>query len=308
MRKLIVSLKREYWEYRRIALGLPIILSILIILASSMATMSHHYGDKVLKSDAQQMASIDTGCWGKNEDAEADSKFDAAAYLAEVKAETPSRFMAFYIGVAWLVGLYYLLSSLYRDRKDSSVLYWKSLPVSETENVLLKLVFGVFGFASISILIGWLVYCLLWIFNLDLVACVNGGNEWHHIDRIFDAGRLLLAPWVVLFCGLLWGAPVFTYVLMVSSMARRLPFFLLVLPPLVLAIVERIVFGSRHIGEFVISHTPFSVVHPMGHGAQAGDVWQTFMIDSLPSMLLGLFVSVLFLLVAVHYRSHRFEL
>lgn len=316
MNNIIVSLKREYWEYRRVALGLPIILSVLLVLASLMATMSHHYGDGLGSTEQQQtethvsggQGSVNSACWGSSENVEAESTFNPVSYLAEVKAETPSRFMAFYIGLAWLVGLFYLLSSLYQDRKDNSILYWKSLPVSETQNVVLKFAFGILGFATISIFIGWLVYAILWALDLGLVACVNGGDDWHYIDRTFDVGRLLLAPWAVLFCGLLWGAPVFAYVLMVSSMARRLPFFLLVLPPLVLSIVERIVFGSKHIGDFIVNHMPFNVVHPVGHGAQVSQIWQTFMIDSLPSLLLGLMIAGLFLIVAVRYRNRHFEL
>ena len=309
MQSLKVSVQREYWEYRKVIIGLPVIFSILVILASLMATMSYRFSDTTAQEITQsQDGSPPSACMAGMSDEIDAQPFDLTTYLAEVKAETPSRFVALYIGLAWLLGLYYLLGSLYRDRRDHSILYWKSLPVSETQNVLVKLLFGVLGFAGVSILIAWLVYSLLWLFGLGAVACVNGGEHWQYIDRVFDANRLLFAPCVLLLCGLLWGAPIFAYVMWVSSRARRMPFLSLLLPPLVLAVLERIIFSTTHFSQFVINHMPFSVIHPVAHGAHIGEVWQTFMLDSFGSLVLGLVIALVLLVFTVRNREHRFEL
>src|SRR5206468_10746510 len=46
---------------------------------------------------------------------------------------------ALIMGTALIVGIFYCLDALYGERRDRSILFWKSLPVSDVMAVLSKL-------------------------------------------------------------------------------------------------------------------------------------------------------------------------
>ena len=149
----------------------------------------------------------------------------------------------FMVGV--FVAIFYLLDSLYAERKNRSILFWKSLPISDTETVLAKLIAAtvlVPVVALISVVACWLIMQLIAAVTIGLL----GGNGW----------PVLWQP-VVLFNGiaiaikssaglLLWYMPIAGWLLLVSVWARRLVFLWAVLPPVAIVFFERWLFDSEH--------------------------------------------------------------
>jgi ABC-2 type transport system permease protein len=146
--------------------------------------------------------------------------------------------------VTFLVGIFYSLEALYSERRDRSVLFWKSLPVSDLTTVLSK--------ASIPLVVLPLTAFVLSVAMLAImlpvstaVLLANGVSP----ARLWAEVRFLQQPLVMLY-GLtvhaLWFAPIYGWLLLVSAWARRTPVLWAALPLFVISIVERIAFNTSH--------------------------------------------------------------
>jgi len=157
----------------------------------------------------------------------------------------------FLITAAILVVIY-LLDCLYAERRDRSVLFWKSLPVSDRAVVLSKLTIGMlvtpllfFACAAVTTLLvsaalgarGWL--------GLQLLGSI--GPLWNTADWFAAQGLILYG----MLATLLWYAPYAAYLLMVSAWARRSVFAWAFVPPVALAIIERLLFDTSYIGRLL---------------------------------------------------------
>ena len=204
--------------------------------------------------------------------------------------------------VLLLVSANYLLAALYTDRRDRSILFWKSMPVSEWQEVLAK--YGIamlvapllFVLASIlaqllCLLLGML---LLWRMEMDPYAAL--------VDKL-DFLTLFggqLAAWPLMS---LWLAPTYAWLLLASAGATRSPFMLAIAPILALLLGERILLGSTGLAAVLSRHFP-----QLGSsaGAYGGFYWQG--LADLPSLCLGLLFAGLALWLAVFLRRYYFEL
>lgn len=321
--KLKINLKREYWEYRRLVWGVPIIMSILFVLAAMMAiAVSRFADDHQLAQTSQEDVNVSvpvakrTGLGqldkllelSETEDIATSRASQSSSMREGKKDDTEFSFIGLYLFVAWLTGFYYLLSCLYTDRRDKSVLYWKSLPVSETENVVSKLLFGTLGFSLAAIVMAWLTAIVLFGVVHGLVSVDELAKMQQDSNFAFDATPLFIWPALGLIFGLLWGAPVFAYVLMVSAMSKRLPFMLLVLPPFILLILEGIFFSSSNLVGFMADHTPAKALMMIARSPDSGSVLATFFGENGISLILGLLLAAVFLTIAVWCRNKRFEI
>jgi len=313
MNTLILSLKREYWEYRRVVIGIPLILSVLVVLASVMATMYHkHAGNQVgeiVSIEQNESTAADGSADHKqNQTPERVEEITPSLTLEQLQDRTPFRFMAIYMAVAWFASLFYLLSSLYSDRKDKSILYWKSMPVSETQNVLSKFLFGAIGFPLFAIAIAWAVYLLLYIFGLGAVNSPDAGDSWEFVERTFDGTRLFFWPLIAAVLGALWGAPFFSFALLVSAASKRIPFLTMLLPLIIIAALERIVFSSSYLIDFFTSHFPFQVLAQLSDEASIRPLVNALFVERASSLVLGLALGAIFIVAATWYRNKRFEI
>ena len=198
-----------------------------------------------------------------------------------------------------LVCANYLLAALFTDRRDRSILFWKSMPVSEWQEVLTR--FGVamvvapvlFVAASLlaQVICVLLAMLLLWRMELD---------PFQKILENLDFGSLLagqLGGWLLLS---VWIAPTYAWLLLASAAARRSPFMTAVAPLIGLLLLEKIVFGSAYLMSVINRHMPHY------SGGSAGFYWLG--LQDLPAMLLGLLFSGAALWAAVYLRRYRFEI
>ena len=138
--------------------------------------------------------------------------------------------------VAFMVTVSYCLDALYSERRDRSILFWKSLPVSDVTTVVSKALVPlvVTPVLTVAIVVTLQVLILL---PASVVLAVNG----------LDAAMLwtetpILHLWAVLLYSVaaltLWYAPLYGWLLLCSAWAKRAPFMWAVLPPLAIIIVE----------------------------------------------------------------------
>jgi ABC-2 type transport system permease protein len=205
--------RREFWENRAIWV-IPLVIGAFMVLCALfgrvdlMAVSSHALGRTV-----------------------------GQAFLGTVGA---TFFVVMSIYAAW-----YLLDCLYADRKDRSVLFWKSLPISDATTVLSKL--------ATAVIVIPLVYFVAADLTTLLVAFIISVRAGSLVaGTLWQAGLWLQIQVLWLYMILttaVWYLPVTAYLLLISSWAKRAVTLWSILPPLALILGERWFFGTH-----VIAH------------------------------------------------------
>jgi ABC-2 type transport system permease protein len=154
-------------------------------------------------------------------------------------------------GMFYLVmGVYstwYLLDCLYTDRKDRSILFWKSLPVSDVATVLCKLLVGMviiplvyFAAANVTALIAAFILSIR--ARASIGSSLWNGDVW---------GQVQVLWMYVIVTSVVWYLPIAGWLMLVSALAKRAVMLWAVLPPLLLYFLERVFFGTHTVGELI---------------------------------------------------------
>jgi ABC-2 type transport system permease protein len=147
--------------------------------------------------------------------------------------------------------LFMLLGSLYEERSDRSILFWKSMPASDTQTVLAKGTAIIGGTLLISTLISIVVSVFTFIFlkytvrsfGLDFMIAGSGS-----VPVFFWFWVSVLSALVMY---ILWAAPIYAWFLFVSAAAPRAPFLFATLPVVAIVVIEKALFLSTGFGEEV---------------------------------------------------------
>ncbi|WCE03990.1 ABC transporter permease [Pseudoxanthomonas sp. JBR18] len=172
--------------------------------------------------------------------------------------------------VAFVV-FFYCLGSLYNDRHDRSVLFWKSLPVSDTMTVASKLVWALLLTQVVSLIVGLLMGLGLWVIIAlaSTTAGMPGAGAIFTASHPFKVIGTMLATLPIY---VLWSLPAIGWLMLCSAWARRVPFLWAVLVPLLACIV-------------------ISIMGAMpGLNLPLGEVWYVVMYRGLLSVLPGIWI------------------
>ncbi len=208
---------------------------------------------------------------------------------------------------AFVVGVFYSLEALHSERRDRSILFWKSLPVSDLETVLAK--------ASIPILILPLIAFLFLIATQWIMLLLNSavllasGEPLATLWSLPLFQRALMWLYHIVTVHGLWYAPFYGWLLLVSAWARRMTFLWAFLPPLAIGVAEKIAFNTSYFGAFMADWF-------MG-GPAGGDPLMSAASMDLPSQLtpgrfltspglwIGFALAAVFLTLAVRLRRYQ---
>jgi ABC-2 type transport system permease protein len=154
------------------------------------------------------------------------------------------------MGAALIVGVFYSVDALYGERRDRSILFWKSAPVSDLITVLSKaaipiVILPVLAFA-VTVLTQWI---MLMISSAVLLG--SGQNVAMLWTRVGVSHRWPMLLFHFLCIHGLWQSPIYAWLLLISGWARRVPILWAVLPPLTIGIVERVAFNTTYFGSFI---------------------------------------------------------
>jgi ABC-2 type transport system permease protein len=210
---------------------------------------------------------------------------------------------------AFIVAVFYCLDALHGERRDRSVLFWKSLPVSDFTTVLSK---ASIPLVALPLVIFPIIVATQGIMLLLHAAVLRGGGLsaaplWTQLHFFALSLALLYALAVMA----LWYAPIYGWLLVVSGWARRATFLWAVLPLLAICVVEKFAFNTAYFGSFLKHrlvgwYAQSSVV--CGWGAAPADPLKNLAPGkflSTPGLWLGLVFAVVFFAAAVRLRRYR---
>jgi ABC-2 type transport system permease protein len=210
------------------------------------------------------------------------------------------------IGTGVVVGVFYSLDALYSERRDRSVLFWRSLPVADVTAVLAKATIPIVILPLLTGLATILLHLLMLVLS-SVTASLSGsgvGPLWREVAPWRLAPTLMYHVSTI---HVFWYAPVFAWLLLASAWARRAPFLWAGLPILAIAVVERLAFGSstfvaalksRVTGNVDVEGSPHSTMGTLAH-IRFGDFIRS------TELWAGLLIAAVALVAAVHLRKRR---
>jgi len=212
----------------------------------------------------------------------------------------------------FIVGIFYCLDALHGERRDRSVLFWKSLPVSDRTTVLSKVFVPLVILPALTFVITIVTQLtMLLLSTAVLLPSGLAGTTWN------------LLPWprlsMILLYGLvtsaLWEAPIFGWLLLVSSWAKRATFLWAVLPWLAISAIEKLAFDTTFFVHMLVGRLTggfeagFIVVN-YSKDAHVPVAYRLTQFDPLkflssPGLWIGLLAAAAFLIGAIRLRRYR---
>jgi len=306
-----VLVKREVWEHKSFWI-VPIVVACLSVLGSL-------YGAGALIVAAHQgVLSINNVTISGGADTRAGLHVGMLAMA--------SLFNIVMLFMVW----FYLMDCLYADRKDRSVLFWRSMPVSDTRMVLAKLFTSMVTAPALMFVLIVITEIVVGII-FTIAAAIIGVNVFHDA---FYPGTIILT-WIVLVFALiqqsLWLLPYWGWFMLCSAWAKKLVIAWAVLIPLGAILIELIVFRTHYLTNGIFGHLGRGVMllggydqHGLhmrafngngGNGAAFGapnnqvitfgSVAHMF---ALPEMWIGVGIGIVFILGAIWLRHNRSEI
>lgn len=299
----LALIKREIWEHRSFGVTPFAVASVMAIGTLSFMVIGSGFRDVI------DMALVGASNVGE----------------AERRAMLTGLLTVYTLVVAVSMGIvtiFYCLDCLYAERKDRSILFWRSLPVTDSETVVSKLLVAMLVIPA-STYVAIVATHLLVLLMASVWVEMQGGSAVHLLWN----GAALLDNWVatlvLVFAVPLWLAPFIGWFLFVSGAVKRSPLLMAFLPIAVLPLIE-LTFES-HLLMKAIWARPFSIplfsadsVEAVMDRAEGGIELREEMVSlvatldvgkfvSSPSLWLGLVVCGLLAAAAVYVRRYRDE-
>lgn len=279
---------REYWEnksFQRAPLIIAgVILFSMIVGLFTAQTFMVRFGDELnFDADFSVLSQADVSELGV-----AMKAFQFGAILAPLT-----------IGLIFVL-FFYVLGSLYNERRDRSILFWKSMPVSDTQTVLSK-VFSAFVVAPVLTAAVAVVSQIIGLMLLTLMVWFNGGSAWDLIWSNASLFSVIFNDFALLIVMALWMAPVLGWLWLVSAYAKRAAFLIAVFVPLGLMLIEGMIFHSAHFASLIGEH--FSQIEPIVESAMVNG--HPFGALARGGMWIGLIICALCVAGAIYIRRFR---
>ncbi|MFZ5608335.1 MAG: hypothetical protein ACOY99_01845 [Pseudomonadota bacterium] len=303
-------IKREIIEHRAGILITPAIIAGLIALILLYGVVS---GSQIIRLGVDEA-----------EIAQAMNQLEMEADTATAKivAIIAVMMLGFWLPLAMVgafVAFFMLLGSLYDERAERTILFWKSMPVSDTMTVFAKFITA----ALVIPLVIAVIAFILQLFGLTIFSIFSAANQLNLGAKIWTLAPMLTVWWTMLalvLLNVLWIAPVYGWLLLASAWAPRAPFLVAIVPIIALAVLEFLFLRSGHFiaevmqrltGQRMFSSLTQHVTHEAGASFQ--DIFSAHRIGleevaiglSQPDLWIGLAVAAALFAGAIHIRRTK---
>lgn len=276
------SVRRELWENRSIYLAPAGVAAVFFI---AFVVTNFHFA-----ATMRSVANLDRGA----QRAALAHPYDVISGLMMV--------------TGMIVGAFYCLDALYGERRERTILFWKSMPVSDLTTVLSKASVPLVILPLVTFAVGAATefLMLLWSSALLLAHGMSAAALWSNIA--FGRMSLLLLYHLVTVHALS-PAPIYCWFLLVSAWSRRWPILWATLPVVAIAACEKLVFNTWHFALALVDRLS-------GGGTDSMTLPDTFPTDPMthitpgrfltsPGLWIGLLIAAGFLVAAVRVRRAK---
>jgi ABC-2 type transport system permease protein len=285
--RLFWSVRRELWENRSIYIA-PLAVAALIILGFLYSTLRIPAG--LLISTTVDTNGIVTHT---SHGIDPIAPYTIAAGLI--------------MGTTFLVAIFYCLDALHGERRDRSILFWKSLPISDLTTVLSKAAIPLVLLPLLTWVITVVTQSIMLLINITVFHARGIDTGPLHSGLPLTQNSMMLL-YHLLAIHALWYAPIWCWFLMVSAWARRTPLLWATLPPIALGVLEIITLHSGHVFEFL----KYRFHGPEGSDVYSGGQSMAMQMSLSPAHFLatpglwtGLALAAVFLAAAIQLRRYR---
>jgi len=229
----LALLRREVWEHRSIWITPAAVALVITLLTLAMFVAASKFGD------ITDMAIIGASNVGDNE--------RRMALLGTLLGYT-----SVFLIAMWFLTIFYCLDALYAERKDKSILFWRSLPITDAETVISKLLTAV----VLIPLVTFVAVAVSHLVNLILISLwinFEGGSPGHLIWGSVPLFDTWLAMLIVLLAIPLWLSPLLGWFLFVSAWTKRSPLLTAFLPIAVLPILEYVILRTHMLWDAILT-------------------------------------------------------
>ena len=314
-------LKREYWEHKGGFFWAPVVVSGLLALLTIGSMLfataagsqgSFHLDGNNAAINLQQALN----------DISDPQKIEFAKGLA---VGYPAVAMPLMFTLGFVV-FFYCLGCLYDERKDRSILFWKSLPVSDRDTVVSKALTALVVGPIIAIAFA-LALSLVVLFTLMVLAAFHGLNLFGLV--LGDTNFYLVIAQIVSFIPVyvLWALPTVGYLMFVSSWAKTKPFLWAVGVPVVGGVI--LTWVNALAGSPFVLESYWKIIVARGLGSVFPGSWlgqvaetnvnmnpdnavsvllaNTYSLLGTANLWIGVVIGLVFLAGAVRMRRYRDE-
>ena len=275
------SLRRELWENRSVYIA-PLVVTLVSLFgfAISMVGLAQRRQAIMLVDEVKRRNAIA-------------EPYDFVAMMLIV--------------AAFIVGAFYCLDALYGERRDRSILFWKSLPVSDVTTVLAKAAIPLGIIPPIVFVLS--VVAQLFMFGYSSMILLAHGLSpavtWKYFP-VFQQSFVLLYGLVVI---ALWHAPIYSWCLLISAWAKRATFLWAVLPFFALAALEKIAFNTQLV-LFAMQYRLFGGINEAFGDTVKGSIYTASQLSpwrflTSGGLWIGLAFAATFLGITVRMRRYR---
>ena len=219
MKQLLFAFKKECWEYHTSFFTLPLALAAILLMLPLLALLSNASFDIFIFKDFHDTIGLE---------------------LADnIHQVIPYSVLSIFALFSFLVQIFYFTNCLFEEKRDLSVLFWRSLPVSDLQTILVKLITGALLIPCVFILAASLLYACLML----LIASVLWfGYQISISELIFSLPTLkaFSISSLLAFNSALWLLPLYAWLMLASVSAKKAPFLLAVIPVVLIILLESI--------------------------------------------------------------------
>ena len=200
--------------------------------------------------------------------------------------------------------LAFSLSTFFDERKDKSIIFWRSLPVSDSYTVFSKLLVA-------TVVAPLLIIPALMLLHL---VSVTAGSAFLAASDLFpftwawkaypwfDWIRVIFSLWVQT----LWSLPILTWIMLAGAYSRK-PVVAAILPPVVLVLVENVALSSNLFFNLLLER-----LQPWSRASSFPKEYENLAVSEMSDIPLlfvmsefwiGILISAIFIYLTIYFRS-----
>ncbi len=233
------SIKKELWEFNGMLTWVPVTLAGVFIFIPLLGVILNGVDMKELMIGLENL-----------------SQFQSSDRISEVFFVSAIALFSPFIAIGFIVQVYYFVTCLFDERRDQSVMFWRSLPVSDKMTIASKVLTGAIVIPVIFFMAATLL--MLFILVLAVIACsvLSIGFDislWGMLagaEIISGVGYI----WLTLVPIAIWLLPLYSWLMLASIYANKAPFLWAVLPIVALLVIEAIVVHYLHLSQPFFGH------------------------------------------------------